>query len=241
MRRKRSHRPDTVTHDDPVKRQFAADSLDRVWSTDITQHRASDGCVYCCDVLDAWSRKVMGSSKADYIRSELVFDALGMAHRQRSHAGTIVHGDRGVQYTSWVFCHRLRSVCLVGSVGRVASSSTAPTSNRSGPRESNWAQRSSNGSKVGLVPADGVRSEECCHHMNTKYCTSPPKTRHDHQTETVRITGSSYRCTYVFLVITPNWLNVLGSPLADIGARSVVTLPLRKHLLNTERRESDVT
>jgi transposase InsO family protein len=36
-----------------VKRQFVADRPDRVWFTDITQHRAGDGWVYCCAVIDA--------------------------------------------------------------------------------------------------------------------------------------------------------------------------------------------
>jgi transposase InsO family protein len=33
-----------------------------------------------------------------------------------------VHSDRGSQYTSWVFGHRLRNAGLLGSMGRVASS-----------------------------------------------------------------------------------------------------------------------
>jgi transposase InsO family protein len=121
-RRKRRHRPDTATHDDLVKRQFTADGLDRVWFTDITQHRASDGWVYCCAVIDAFSRKVVGWSIADHVRSELVVDALEMARWQRSPSGTIVHADRGAQYTSWVFGQRLRAAGLLGSMGRVASS-----------------------------------------------------------------------------------------------------------------------
>ena len=36
--------------------------------------------------------------------------------------GTIVHADRGTQYTSWLFGHRLRAAGLLGSMGRVASS-----------------------------------------------------------------------------------------------------------------------
>ncbi|WP_139057763.1 integrase core domain-containing protein, partial [Tsukamurella pseudospumae] len=36
--------------------------------------------------------------------------------------GTIMHSDRGSQYTSWVFGDRLRSAGLLGSMGRVASS-----------------------------------------------------------------------------------------------------------------------
>jgi putative transposase len=34
----------------------------------------------------------------------------------------VVHADRGSQYTSWVFGHRLRDAGLLGSMGRVASS-----------------------------------------------------------------------------------------------------------------------
>ena len=34
----------------------------------------------------------------------------------------MVHADRGSQYTSWVFGHRLRDAGLLGSMGRVASS-----------------------------------------------------------------------------------------------------------------------
>ena len=33
-----------------------------------------------------------------------------------------MHADRGRQYTSWVFGHRLRDAGLLGSMGRVASS-----------------------------------------------------------------------------------------------------------------------
>jgi transposase InsO family protein len=57
------------------------------------------------------------------MRSDLVVDALQMATwRRRPEAGTIVHSDRGSQYTSWVFGHRLRDAGLLGSMGRVASS-----------------------------------------------------------------------------------------------------------------------
>ncbi len=122
-RKRRGWRPSPATHEDLVKRQFVADRPDRVWFTDITQHRAADGWVYCCAVIDAHSRRIVGWSIADHIRSELVVDALEMARwRRRPAPGTIVHADRGSQYTSWVFGHRLRSAGLLGSMGRVASS-----------------------------------------------------------------------------------------------------------------------
>lgn len=64
-----------------------------------------------------------GRSPITHICSELVVDALEMARWQRRpEPGTIVHADRGAQYTSWVFGHRLRSAGLLGSMGCVASS-----------------------------------------------------------------------------------------------------------------------
>ncbi|SEQ42080.1 IS3 family transposase [Microlunatus flavus] len=122
--RKHHHfKPDLATHADLVKRQFRADAPDRVWFTDITQHRAADGWVRCCAVIDAFSRRFVGWSIADHIRTELVVDALQSARWQRRpQAGTIVHADRGTQYTSWLFGHRLRAAGLLGSMGRVASS-----------------------------------------------------------------------------------------------------------------------
>lgn len=122
-RRKRAGgTPAPATQADLVQRRFSAPAPDRVWFTDITQHRAADGWVYCCAVIDAFSRKVVGWSIADHVRTELVVDALQMARWQRHHAaGTVVHSDRGSQYTSWVFGHRLREAGLLGSMGKVAS------------------------------------------------------------------------------------------------------------------------
>ena len=42
-RKRRGWKPDTATHEDLVKRQFRADTPDRLWFCDITQHRARVG------------------------------------------------------------------------------------------------------------------------------------------------------------------------------------------------------
>lgn len=122
-RPKRRSRPGEPVHEDLVKRQFVADAPNVLWCTDITEHPTRGGKVYCCAVLDVFSRVVVGWSIADHMRSDLVVDALQMATwRRRPEAGTIVHSDRGSQFTSWVFGHRLRSAGLLGSMGKVASS-----------------------------------------------------------------------------------------------------------------------
>ena len=122
-RRGKRARPAPAVHDDLVRRRFVADAPDRLWLTDITEHPTREGKVYCAAVLDVYSRRIIGWSIADHLRGELVVDALEMARwRRRPGCGqTVLHSDRGAQYTSWAFGHRLRAAGLLGSMGRVGS------------------------------------------------------------------------------------------------------------------------
>jgi len=70
---------DAVPSDDLVNRQFNPDRPDRLWVSDIAEHPTREGKVYLAVVLDAWSRRVVGWSIAEHLRSELVVDALDMA------------------------------------------------------------------------------------------------------------------------------------------------------------------
>ena len=83
--RRRTRRGPTgpATEDDLVHRQFTVDAQDRLWLTDITEHPTSEGKLYCCAVLDAYSRRIIGWSIAHHMRTELVLDALGMAILRR--------------------------------------------------------------------------------------------------------------------------------------------------------------
>jgi putative transposase len=114
------HRAEAVWPD-RVQRRFRADAPDRLWVSDITQHHTGEGWVYAAVVLDVYSRRVVGWSIADHLRTELVLDALDMARCRRKPAATIVHSDRGTQYTSWLFGNRLREAGLLGSMGKIAS------------------------------------------------------------------------------------------------------------------------
>lgn len=115
--------PAAPVHDDLVQRQFVADAPNRLWLTDITEHPTREGKVYLAAVLDVYARRIVGWSIADHLRSELVTDALEMARwRRRPAPGqTVLHSDRGSQYTSWAFGQRLRAAGLLGSMGRVGS------------------------------------------------------------------------------------------------------------------------
>lgn len=116
-------RPAPPVHDDLVQRRFQADCPNRLWLTDITEHPTREGKVYLAAVLDVYARRIVGWSIADHLRSELVVDALEMARwRRRPVPGqTVLHSDRGAQYTSWAFGQRLRQAGLLGSMGRVGS------------------------------------------------------------------------------------------------------------------------
>jgi putative transposase len=113
--------PTAEPADDLVQRQFDPEGPDRLWVMDVTEHPTPEGKCYLAVVLDAWSRRVVGWSIADHIRSELVVDALQMAiwRRQPPKDQTVAHSDHGSQYTSWAFGRRLRGAGLLGSMGSV--------------------------------------------------------------------------------------------------------------------------
>jgi putative transposase len=67
-------RPGDPRWDDLVHRQFRPSGPDRLWVQDIAQHRTGEGWVHCAVVIDAWSRRVVGWSIADHLRSERVIE-----------------------------------------------------------------------------------------------------------------------------------------------------------------------
>lgn len=76
--------------------------------------------MYCCVVLDAWSRRVVGWAIDSTQRADLATNALGMAIDSRGPAaGAIIHGDHGAQFTSWTFTERARQAGLLPSLGTV--------------------------------------------------------------------------------------------------------------------------
>jgi putative transposase len=113
--------PTADPYPDLVDRQFAVDGPDQLWFTDITEHPTGEGKLYCAAVLDAYSRRIVGWSIDDNMRTALVTDALGMAITRRHPAdgSTIMHSDHGSQFTSWAFGQRLLAAGLLGSMGSI--------------------------------------------------------------------------------------------------------------------------
>jgi putative transposase len=105
---------------DRVERRFAAAGSDELWVADITYIPTWAGVLYLAVVIDVWSRKVVGWSMANHMRTSLVLDALDMAIDQRSPTGVIHHSDHGSQYTSLAFgshCQEFGITLSMGSVG----------------------------------------------------------------------------------------------------------------------------
>jgi putative transposase len=105
---------------DLVQRRFVPPGPDQLWVADITQQHTDQGWLYLAVILDAFSRRVVGWSMTDHLRTELVLDALEMAISQRQPPpGLICHSDHGCQYTSFAYGRRLHASGLIASMGTV--------------------------------------------------------------------------------------------------------------------------
>jgi transposase InsO family protein len=92
-----------------LDRRFAADAPDRKWAADITYVHTGEGWLYVAAVIDLCTRRIVGWSMADHMRTGLVADALRMAvARRHPAAGLLHHSDRGVQYASDDYQHLLK-------------------------------------------------------------------------------------------------------------------------------------
>jgi putative transposase len=69
--------------EDLVDRALLAAAPNRLWVADITYLRTWEGWLYLVAVQDVFSRRIVGWSMADHMRSELVTDALQRALAQR--------------------------------------------------------------------------------------------------------------------------------------------------------------
>jgi putative transposase len=102
-----------------VDRDFTAQACNQLWVADITFVPTAAGFLYLAVVLDAWSRKIVGWSMANHLRTELVLDALEMVVGQRRARNVIHHSDQGSQYTSLAFGGRCREASVRPSMGSV--------------------------------------------------------------------------------------------------------------------------
>jgi putative transposase len=115
-------------HDLPIAknvlgRDFTTPEPDRAWVADMTYIWTTEGWLYLAVIIDLFSRRVVGWSMADHMRTELVLTALEAALGQRvpSQAGLVFHSDRGSQYASSDYQAALLKADINGSMSRRAN------------------------------------------------------------------------------------------------------------------------
>jgi transposase InsO family protein len=101
-------------HDQPIApnlldRRFGAKLPNRKWCCDITYIPTNEGFLYLAAVIDLCSRRIVGWSMADHLRTDLCLGALDMALRSRRPTKDLIHhSDRGIQYASGDYARLLQ-------------------------------------------------------------------------------------------------------------------------------------
>jgi putative transposase len=104
-----------------LNRNFTVAAPNRVWAGDMTYIQTEEGWLFLAVVLDLFSRRIVGWSLREHMRSELAVDALRMAWLQRSpdrKTELIFHSDRGSQYASSDFNQVLNECAIQPSMSR---------------------------------------------------------------------------------------------------------------------------
>jgi putative transposase len=106
---------------DLVQRAFRASGPNQLWVADITYlPTEQESFLFLAVILDVFSRRVVGWSMQEHLRTELVLAALEMAvGKRRPEVGLIHHSDHGCQYTSVLFAERCAAAGIHPSMGTI--------------------------------------------------------------------------------------------------------------------------
>jgi putative transposase len=116
----RHAKPDQVAAD-LVDRAFSRSGPNELWLTDSTEHPTHQGKVDCAVVLDAFSRRVVGSLDR-HLADRGAGDQCardGDRHPHATNRRGHPYCDQGVQFASWAFTQRAKDSGLVPSMGSV--------------------------------------------------------------------------------------------------------------------------
>jgi transposase InsO family protein len=102
-----------------LARQFAVQAPNRVWVSDITYLRTTQGWLYLAVFIDLFSRQVVGWQLSERIDAKLLCDALQAAMLMRGKPqGVLIHSDQGSQYCSAAFVKQVNQYQATQSMSR---------------------------------------------------------------------------------------------------------------------------
>lgn len=103
-----------------LNRDFAAESINQKWCTDITYiYVQKEGWTYLASVMDLCSRKIIGYAYGTTMTAELAVKAVENACLNvQDSQGILLHSDLGSQYTSQVFENYLKRKGILHSFSR---------------------------------------------------------------------------------------------------------------------------
>lgn len=112
-----------VTAENILNRQFYADAPNEKWLTDVTEFKYYVGeevkKLYLSAILDIYDRRIVAYKIGASNNNQLVFDTFDEAVENNPNAHPLFHSDRGFQYTSKTFHHKLLQAGMRQSMSRV--------------------------------------------------------------------------------------------------------------------------
>lgn len=86
-----------------LKQNFSSSQPLKKLLTDISQIQCTDGKLYISPILDCFNGEILSLVMRDNMKKELCIDTLHAVTRRYKLDGTILHSDRGSQYTCDAF------------------------------------------------------------------------------------------------------------------------------------------
>lgn len=102
-----------------LKQNFSSSQPLKKLLTDISQIQCSDGKLYISPILDCFNGEILSLVMRDNMKKELCIDTLHAVTRRYKLDGTILHSDRGSQYTCDAFRQELFKVGVTQSLSGV--------------------------------------------------------------------------------------------------------------------------
>ena len=102
---------------------FKSEAFGKVWTSDITYIKTTEGWLYLTVILDLYNRQVVGWSMSSGLTApQTVIPALEMAfNRYRPLPDLIFHSDRGVQYACEEFRAKLSEYQFIQSMSSIGN------------------------------------------------------------------------------------------------------------------------